>query len=152
MISFSVCILIIVSVSTCPLIRHQVVIIPTPVICVCLLIPSFRHLVIPRPRIIPDPPILPVISSRLSSVEELGGDTSTKGFGHLDIKRLYDLFQLPAGFEEPPFHELNAVQELLDTHRLTLKRIFRFYSSGTGPAAQVTNPLTGCGSRREKEG
>jgi hypothetical protein len=80
----------------------------------------------------------------LGSVEELGGDTSTKGFGHLDIKRLYDLFQLPAGFDEPPFHELNAVQELLDTHRLTLKRIFRFYSSGTGPAAQVMNPLTGC--------
>ncbi len=80
----------------------------------------------------------------MGSVEELGGDTSTKGFGHLDIKRLYDLFQLPAGFDEPPFHELNAVQELLDTHRLTLKRIFRFYSSGTGPAAQVMNPLTGC--------
>jgi hypothetical protein len=78
----------------------------------------------------------------LPSVEELGGDNDAKHFGKLDVKRLYDLFKMPAGFDEPPFHEVTELNELMDTHRLALKRVFRYYSAGTGVGAVVSMSMS----------
>ena len=91
----------------------------------------------------------------IPSVEELGGGgggaSDAKNFGKVDVKKLYDVFNLPAGFEEPPFNEISELNELLDTHRVALKRVFRFYSAGTGAGAQVRRRTAWCECERVRD-